>query len=327
MSAKDYSSDEFYCCEWINSGLHFQPTRLGFCCNSSQSIGDHPQISEQYSGEYLNKNILNKIKKIKENFKKGKIFKGCKQCSLLKKQKWDGLDEQYFDHFVFTNTHKCNSKCIYCFTNDLSEEVLNLTYNVYPVIKQMRDEGLMKFLPTSTAVFSGGEPTISNDFEQLLNFFLDNDCPNLKVHSSGILFSKSVVRGLEKGDVEIIISTDAGKKETFYKIKRVDAFNKVMANIKKYVEKAKNPEQVKIKFIIIPGINDSIKEIDLWFNNILNCGIKSIACDIEQHWFYNHIEDKNKKMFALLDYFKCKAEEYNLMFEYYAPAKKLYDNI
>lgn len=314
-------SDEFYCCEWINSGLHFSATSLCFCCNSSQSIGDHPHILDQYNGEFIDENILHKIKKIKERFKEGKFFKNCQYCSHLIKRKWDGLEKQYFNHFIFTNTYKCNLKCIYCFTNDLSEDELNKSYNVYPIIKNLYNAGLIKFSNSTNAVFSGGEPTISTDFDNLLNLFIDNDCSDLKVHSSGIVLSQSVLKGIEKGYIDLIISPDAGTKETYLQVKRVDAFDKVMYNIKKYIQKSKKAEQVRSKFIVMPDVNDNKEEINSWFQQMLNCGVKYVICDIEQHWFYEHRNDKKKKLVDLLDYFKQKAEEYKLTYEYYPVAQ------
>lgn len=316
---------EYYCCEWINSGLHFQTTRLGFCCYGNQSIGDHPTVVEDYNGEVIDENILNKIRAIKQRFSNGDIPEGCKNCSYLRKAEWDGLKDDYFDHFMFGHSQKCNSRCIYCFTNDVPEDLKNRTYNVYEVLKKLFEEDKIKISPTTCAVFLGGEPTIFPDFEDITNLLLENNFSNMKVHSSGIYLSPAVLKGLAIGEkyISIVISPDAGTPETYKKIKRVDCFDKVWNNIKEYLLAAKNPNQVIVKYIVVPDINDNKEEIDRWFDLIVESGVKYVACDVEQNWFYNSKGKYSDKMYDLMYYIKEKAENLSLNIEFYTAAERM----
>ena len=317
------TNKEYYCCDWINSGLHFQPTRLGFCCYGDQSIGDHPTIVENYSGGLIDDEITQKIQDFKKNFQKGEIPHGCQKCSLLEKRAWDGLDEEYFDHFMIGHSHKCNSRCIYCCTNEVPEHLLNLRYDVYSVIKDLFERGKIKASNRALVTFLGGEPTIFPEFEDLVHIFLEHDFQQIKVHSSGIICSKAVLKGLEAGAVSIVISPDSGTREMFKKIKRVDCFDKVWANTKSYKTAAKEDRLVEVKYIIMPDVNDDKAEIDLWFDKIVECGVKYIACDVEQNWFYSCKGEYPQRMYDLVDYFKKKADELSLTLELYTAASRM----
>lgn len=314
---------EYYCCEWINSGLHFQATRLGFCCYGNQSIGDHPTVVEDYRGEPIDEKIWNKIREIKQKFADNNIPLGCKDCSYLRKSNWDGLEQDYFDHFLIGHRQECNSKCIYCYANDVSDDVKNRTYDAYNVLKKLFDENKIKISPTTCVVFTGGEPTIFPEFENIMNLLLDNNFSNIRVHSSGIYLSPAVQKGLKTGQVSIVISPDAGSSETYQKIKRVDCFEKVWSNIKSYISSAKDKKQVEIKYIVIPEINDTKEEIDKWFNLLTESGVTSIACDAEQNWFYNCRGEYSDKMYDLIYYINNQAEKLSLDIEFYTAAKKM----
>lgn len=319
-------NQEYYCCDWINSGLFFQISRLGFCCYGNESMGDHPTIFDDYYGELIDDSLIEKIRKFKQRYKDGDIPLGCKNCSLLEKRKWDGLEEDYFDHFMFSHSYKCNSKCIYCCTNEVADDLIDRTYDVYSVIKDLFDRGKIKASNRALAIFLGGEPTIFPDFEDLLNIFIDNNFKQLKVHSSGILCSKAVLKGLQTGVVTVAISPDAGSPEIYEKIKRVTCFDKVWDNIKTYIQNAQKPELVHVKYIIIPKINDNKEEIDLWFDKIIESGVKNIACDVEQNWFYDCKGKYPETMFELLDYFKEKSDSLSLNLEYYTASSRMLES-
>lgn len=314
---------EYYCCEWINSGLHFQTTRLGFCCYGNQSIGDHPTVVEDYNGEPIDENIFGKIRAIKQKFANGDVPEGCKNCSYLRKSNWDGLKEDYFDHFMIGHSQKCNSRCIYCFTNDVPDDIKDRTYNAYAVLKKLFDENKVRVSPMACAVFLGGEPTIFPDFEDMTNLMLENNFPNMKIHSSGIYLSPSVLKGLKTGQISIVISPDSGSREVYQKIKRVDCFDKVWANIKSYISSAKDEKQVMVKYIVIPDVNDNKEEIDKWFDLIVESGVKYIACDVEQNWFYKCNGEYSDKMYDLIYYINDRAKNLALNIEFYTAAERM----
>ena len=56
---------------------------------------------------------------------------------------------------------------------------------------------------------------------------------------------------------EINLSIDAGTPETWHKVKGVNNFSRVLDNLKAYRQVAQNSNQIQLRYIICPGINDS----------------------------------------------------------------------
>jgi molybdenum cofactor biosynthesis enzyme MoaA len=136
--------------------------------------------------------------------------------------------------------------------------------------------------------FAGGEPTILNEFEDLTNFLIKQpEVQRITVHSSGIKYSKAIENGIKAGKLSVCLSADAGTREIFKRVKRVDKFDKFWENAKKYAkaqEKSDNKLNVETKFIFIPEVNTNKEEIDKWLDLTVKCGIKSIVADIENDY-------------------------------------------
>ena len=69
----------------------------------------------------------------------------------------------------------------------------------------------------------------------------------------------------------------------YEKIKRVKAYGIVWNNLKKYIQISEdNPEaQIFIKYIIIPGVNDVIEEVESFIRKCRNINCKHILVDME----------------------------------------------
>ena len=109
----------------------------------------------------------------------------------------------------------------------------------------------------------------------------------------------------------VVISLDSGFKNTYFRIKRNDKFDTVLDNIKKYIQASK--DNVIIKYIIVPGYNDNLKEIDKFFELMHSIGVNTVALDLEVQYArkYNNKEVSNH-IFILNDYFEYKTKELNI---------------
>jgi molybdenum cofactor biosynthesis enzyme MoaA len=163
--------------------------------------------------------------------------------------------------------------------------------------------------------FQGGEPTILPEFEDLLNLFIEKKC-KIRIHSSGIKYSLAIEKCLMQNLATVVISPDTAKKETYEKIKRVPCFDKVWDNIKKYSSVQIQSNLVKIKFIIIPGINDTVEEIDKFLEKCIESGIHNVIWEIEDRYtgMYNY---DVPHACLLIDYAMNEAQKYGLEDEFY----------
>lgn len=308
-------------CQWVNRGIEFRTNSLRLCCYGylqGRETEYQTVIKENYHGELINSDEIFEIKtKLKNMHKEGKYLNSCKGCIYLTERDWD--EENYINHFTFNHWTKCNCNCIYCFTADNKQYYNNFKeYPVYPVIKDMFKRGIIKHTDEACVIFGGGEPVILHDFDKLINLFIKNGCNNIRINSSGIKYSKGIEKGLKKGAISLVISTDAGTKETYERIKRVKCYKQVWANIRKYAKA--NSKQVKVKFIIYPNVNDSYEEINKWFEEVEKNGVKSVSLSVEQDWYNTHQPDFTKKIYEQITYMEQRAKELKLELEIYCEA-------
>ena len=152
-----------------------------------------------------------------------------------------------------------------------------------------------------------------------MKFFTMEGFNNIRVNSSGIKYSKTLADALRENCASLVISPDCGSKEMYLKIKRVKAFDIVWENIKKYSDYSNN-NSVKVKYIVIPGVNDTKDEIDKFFNCVLKSGVRSVSVSIEQNWYHKYYPNFPLNIFEIFDCFINKAKELNLENELYCEA-------
>jgi len=310
---------EYTSCDWVTSGIHFFHNRVRFCCYEYLHSPNENIIIPDYKGEKIDYEKFFEIKnKYRELAKSGNIHQNCKNCIYLSSANWS--DDDYFDHFTFNYWSNCNSKCIYCYTKDLAEKDKRQYYEVYPIIKDMSKKGLLRATPRNCVVFGGGEPTILKEFDKLVDLFIQEGFNNIRVNSSGIKYSKTLEKGLKNNSVSLVISPDCGSKDTYLKIKRVNCFDKVWDNIKEYAKKQGNENNLKVKYILLPEINDNKEEIDKWFDMVLKSGVKSVSVSVEQEWYAKHHPNFPQYIYDSLHYICDKADRLNLNMEVYCEA-------
>lgn len=177
--------------------------------------------------------------------------------------------------------------------------------------------------PYGHVSFGGGEVTLLKEFDTLLNIFMKKGFPLTRIHSSCIKYSRAVEKGLKNGCVDLIVSVDAGSKELHEKIKQVKSYDKVWKNLKRYASHQKDPYAVKTKYIVIPDVNDSKDEIDLWLKKTKEAGINCVLQEIESKWFYVRRDNVPDEVIAYFDYAKEKAENLGLKYELYERAEHM----
>ncbi len=305
--------EHYTSCHWIQHGLSFENDHIEMCCLCCHKGGGRLYIKDEYKGKGLKWDDIFKLKEkfIEEN-KKGIIDPRCEGCFNLVHKGWDD-DQKYINYIHFNHWTHCNSDCIYCYTSwDKKNFQKKPHYKVMPMLKELFKKEL--FHPDGEVTFAGGEPTILNEFDDIINILLKNGVNRITVHSSGIKFSKAIEKGLKEGKISVCLSADAGSSETFYKVKRVNKFDKFWQNVEKYAlaQPKDNNTLVETKFIIIPGLNDNKEEIEKWFSLNLAYGIKSIVVDIENDYCRDlraKNEDKPAYLVELCNYIVQRAKE------------------
>ena len=309
------NNKSYYCCSDLEENLVLHRDWYSIC-----SMYGH--INYKYRPIFLwgkkgfdYKNFLKAKKEIINNLKKGIIHPGCVGCKELKKKEWKGKCDKLY-HMHFRLSKKCNAKCIYCL-----DEVDNITPDrlFFEDLKKLVKN--RKVDKNALMEFGGGEFTLHEEFDKIFRFLLDNGFKRYKIFTSGLKYSKELEEALGFDQCEVIISPDAGDRETFIKIKQTDTYDRLWGNLERYVKaQNENKLQVKTKFLICRGINDTEKQIDLFLEKSKEIGIKKVMFDIEVRDLYILQNKFNEELLThlikLIKYAKNQSEnKYNLIFE------------
>lgn len=294
---------EYQGCIFLERGINFDFDKVTDCCILHHNNRGLPLLLKNYNGDFIDWEKLFSIKKERINKQIQNTISECKDCYHL--GNYEFTKEKILSEFHFSHCRVCNAKCIYC-SKEYSEGILN--FDTYPIILDLIEKGYYK--PGGEATFQGGEPTMMKHFNELIKLFIQNGTI-VKIHSSGIKYSNEVTNALQQNKGTAVISLDCGTSKTYKKIKQVDCFNNVISSIQKYSQA--NNNNVIIKYIIIPGFNDCIFEIDKFFDILKKYNIKNAALDIELKYAqkYNN-KDVSPHIFLLVDYFQKKAEKLNI---------------
>lgn len=308
----------YKCCDYMLHQIVFDQTEVKPCCSETIS-GNGTKFINNYDGEIVSQEEYSKKRDYYVDlFKSGKIPECCNGCPMIEEKEWD--ESLYFERIILAHIAKCSCNCIYCvytYNNPEMKKYYNTRkpYDIKPILTDLKNKNLIK--ENCQIIVGGGECAEfpRRELEWLLNFTKSTNC-RISLLSSGITYSEPIRKILRTGKAELIISPDAGTKGTYEKIKRVKAFDRVYKHIKKYNDATKkNPQAtVVIKYIIIPGINDNILELQEFIKKCKQTGCCNLKLDMEHYWFN---ENKNEPVMdnlkACADFFKS-LSEFNITF-------------
>lgn len=309
--------NKFESCSYIEHGMVLDHRNIVRHCNNfNPRYGGRPIIYENYNGEKINwKEFFENKKELRQLFREGNCPQSCKDCVGIAYKEWD--EEDYIDYLLLTPWVPCNSNCIYCEAPRNKEVIANTkVYKILPLIKDMIKNKILR--KNGTIDFAGGEPTIYPEFESLLHEFIKHDYSKIIIHTNAIKKSPSIIKGLKKGYVRVLVSIDAGTKEVHKKIKQVNSYDAVWKNLREYAKnQPKDADFVKSKYIIVPGINDKEEEINIWLEKSKEIGIKSVVLNLDFNWLMQNVNNDLLPIYNLMKFTQNRAKELDLRCELY----------
>lgn len=167
--------------------------------------------------------------------------------------------------------HYCQNRCIYC--GSFRGERKSL-YDPLPMIQAFIEEDMI----SDTCLFDwgGGEPTVSDDFERIFLFLLQNKYMQ-RINTNAIVVNDVLKEHLENDLVSLRISLDAGNRTAFLSTKGRDKFQQVVENIKIYRKKTKN---LLLKYVVTNSNSDE-QSIRDFIRLAVNLDIKAICIDTD----------------------------------------------
>lgn len=275
----------YKCCKYIQSGISFRHDAVSIC-NKVWGTKRYEDFNIPYEGDFYKK-FLDVREKAIENCKNGILpHEGCQSCIYVEDKDWD--DNAPFKEIELTHWVHCNCACCYCAMKPVTNGEISRKQNspyvrMYPIVKKMLQENKID----QNAFFSitGGEVTMLKEFPDILKLLLKqkNTSYGFCLQTNGIEYEKLFAKALKKDNRSVIvISTDCASRELFRKMKRVDKFDNVVKNIKRYIKDSEpNGDGVVVKYIIMPNVNDNKEEIDKWIKLCKDLGVRTLQPAIE----------------------------------------------
>jgi pyruvate-formate lyase-activating enzyme len=196
----------------------------------------------------------------------------CDECSALQ---WGYYPRTPKIRFVnagagFANT-TCNCRCIYCSQRETafkqSNQILD-GYDINRIVFERFGESVQ------WVAIGDGEITILPHRKKLLELLKERGVA-VCLMTNALLFDPDISEVLRRRNSQLAVSLDAGTSDTYFKIKGVNAFSKVIANLKRYAEKGAC--DIMLKYILLPGMNDNFDDINGFIQIAVDLGAGSIC--------------------------------------------------
>jgi len=317
---------KYKCCNLLTGGIEFRYNGIALC-QRVDHIGGGDIVVQTYDDKKdktfhfnIEKYFEKKREVIQQN-KTGKIYCKCEGCVELHERDWPEVENQKIFQMILHHWTKCNSHCIYCYTNK-DKEYFNKrrSYKFLPILKQLDKKNLLEY--GGICSFAGGEISCLNEFENILKILDKYDFVSI-FNSSCVKYEKSVAKHLKKGNGLLVVSVDSGTKELHNKIKQVDSYEKVWSNITKYAKAAKRKSLIYTKYIVLKDINDNEQAITDFLVKSKESGVKYVLMEIDHYYFCENRNNIPKYIVDLFYFAFNKAKEIGLNCQIYSNSSVL----
>lgn len=153
----------------------------------------------------------------------------------------------------------CQCRCIYCEVDrkwDDSDIVKKAYEKIFKILDLANQRGLIA--DDALWQIACGEITIHPYKNRIFKLI---EGKRSIFYTNGFIYDEKIASNLRNNKKSMInISVDSGTAKTWKRVKGVDNYKEVYANLKKYYAASARPGQITLKYIIMPGINDSLDD-------------------------------------------------------------------
>jgi len=272
----------YYSCQFINDFFMVFNSRvdngencLTICC---ESIEDFPAEALGKTGKETVEHFIEMRSRLISEGKTSntpRVFsKGCVNCSNYRFDEWKHDD---LVHYVNLSMYPapCQCKCSYCSVPICDIKALNKTevmegYEiVFDALEYAQNIGLIA--PDATWQVSSGEIAIHPLKNRILDIVKNK---RVAFYTNCFKFEEEIAKILSENPFSgINISIDSCTPNTWFKVKGVDNFEKVTDNLVKYYSACSRTDQIRLKYIILPGVNNNYGDYELVIKMMKTLGI------------------------------------------------------
>ena len=264
-----------FCCE-----PHIKAPYITLCETPEESIMNFVKLRAEMIAESIRFSLLGRYAKDDDR----KFTSECAKCPRFELNNWRAGEGLIHAINLSMYPSPCQCKCVYCNVphdlsmRQLSAESLESYEKVFAIIDCAHKNGII-----ARDIIWGvscGEITIHPFRDRILTLIKDQTASIL---TNCFIFDERIAANLSVNQQSFMqFSIDSGTPETWYKVKGVDNFKTVMENLTKYLSSGVRPEQIQLKYIVIPGINDNLEDFRSFIGIVKNLKINllDISADI-----------------------------------------------
>jgi organic radical activating enzyme len=225
---------KYLSCRFLERGIVFQHRRVISPCCVNPATAEYPVFVPFNGSDFSLDALMNARSGIIARHKAGDIEPQCRGCPRLQEADWATAMSPYaIDEVTIAPFSSCNIRCNYCYTTakGATPSPLSGSPRVLPVFQELIDRKLLD--PHATIRFSGGEPTLSPEFEPLLDL-LTKYGARCVIYTNATRRSDAIMEALRRDKVELVLGIDAASVEVYKAIKKMNYYDKVWKVVADY---------------------------------------------------------------------------------------------
>jgi pyruvate-formate lyase-activating enzyme len=226
---------KYQSCRFLERGIVFSPRRVITPCCVNPATGEAPVLVPFNGGDFSVDALLAAREAIISRHKAGDIDRDCQGCPRLTEDEWstEQMGSYAIDEITIAPFSSCNIRCNYCYTvyDPKSNAPLSKAPRILPVFQELIDRKLLA--PYATVRFSGGEPTLSPEFEPLLQMLTAYGARSI-IFTNATKRSEAIIEALKNDRVELVLGIDAATVEVYKAIKKMNYNEKVWKVVAEY---------------------------------------------------------------------------------------------
>ena len=288
-------------CDPLVSAVYFAPNQIRTCCKrfhvDGAVKGDAVLLDTKDLGEDPVGEILNAKSRLLQEINSPDFSKShqCHGCPWLKKYEEDISLNLSLSQISFEMHSVCNMRCTYC--SDVYYGGLNPDYNVDSLLASLKQYLSTLSFSAPTIVFGGGEPVIFKDFKKILDFSVDVEPSQFRIFTNSVVFSQEIKNYIDQDKIYVTTSIDAGCEDTFFKIRGLNAYHRVISNLTKYA--SCNPKNVTIKYIFTED-NSGLNEVEGFLAAISEAKLINCSFQISSDFKFDSLSSEQIKSISAM---------------------------
>lgn len=275
----------------LEDGRHM----IGHCNQDSFKRNSASTVIESGRSDFAETGML--LDRAFAAFEQGELA-SCRDCVMNKEQYIVRRD--YPKHYKSLAFYQgtcadCLSHCVYCGSGGNSKHAEPVHLSSLENFKQFTDSALA--LNRIDDDFTCAMDVSERNHDQKIALAVESlEKANLrplvyKVNSCLLTYGEHLAELFRQGMVYVVWSLDAGTRETYKRVKQIDAFDRAVENVRRYLaQDAFGGRFIVAKYLIVKGINDNEAEFDAYLRLVAELGLRYVSLSYD---YFAEAEEKD----------------------------------